>query len=161
MSNVTITPKTFGPYRAIGLSYKVSGGQPDFQGLWQRFMQMAQGLVSKSVYCFGICRCIPGATDGSWEYIAAGQVSDDAKVPDGLTEVRIAGGEYATTEVQGLSSIGQAWDAMRNAAGSIPGAKAYCGPDGCDCANHPSFELYSPDFEQTQRVGIYVPFRRT
>lgn len=151
----------FGPYRAIGLSYIAGNGNFDFPGVWDRFMKIIAGRISiEGKHYFGICRCIPGPTDGTWEYIAAAEVAADERAPEGLVEVAIPGGEYVVTDVASLKEIGEGWKASRHAVEALAGYEPFCGRNGCACATHPAFEHYAPDFRQTGRLAIFSPVRR-
>lgn len=161
MSSVNITPGIvrFGPCRAIGLSFKIGKERPDFGAFWDQLMKRHGeiGATDDGRY-FGLCRCIPGATDGTWEYVPAAESS--AKVPQGMVEVNIPECEYASIEVQGLEKVKDAWGAVHRGAAKLPGYETWCGEKGCECATHPSFEYYPADFPQTQRLYLYVPLKR-
>lgn len=75
-------------------------------------------------------------------------------------EAAIPEGTYAVFAVQGLEHIGQVWQESMQWQSSQTEWKGYCGPDGCDCANHPCFELYPPDFGETQKLYICLPVQK-
>jgi predicted transcriptional regulator YdeE len=161
----------FGPCRAIGLSYVGKYDNEKITALWDgpaciftRIGEIPQPPVEKSGEMaghpmFGLCRCVAGAADGCFEYIAAAVASAEAPVPEGMVEVSIPACSYAVFEVPSLEETMAAWEAVPGWHAAHPEWKGFCGPDGCDCAGHPSFELYPPDFCPTGRFYLYVPVK--
>lgn len=156
----------FGPYRIIGMRYAGKNENGEIPALWDREggfiarMGEIKTPPANAGVCFGLCRCLPGVTDGSFEYIAALPAAADAPVPDGMVEARIAAGAYAAFPVPSLAGLMEAWNTTGAWMAAHPEWEACCGPGGCDCANHPCFELYPPGFDGQGGLFIYVPVRR-
>lgn len=159
----------FGPFRAVGLNYKGKNENNEIPGLWGG----DKGIIARSSeikidtaapdVAFGICRCIPGVTDGSFEYIAGLPAEAGSPVPDGMVEAPLAGGTYVKFTVRNLSEIREAWNATGAWFEAHPEWAMYCGPTAggkCDCATHPCFELYPPGFNDEKEFYLYVPVQR-
>lgn len=155
--------REFGPVRAIGMSYKGQNKNNEVPALWERFFPRFGEINPPKdlALSFGICRCIPGKTDGTFEYIAARSASPEALVPSGMMEVQIPHGTYAIFPVRNLSEIFQAWNATPGWFSAHPEWQAYCGPGvTCECATHPCFELYPPEFNGTNSFSLLIPVRK-
>jgi len=153
----------FGPYRVIGARYAGKNEHGEMTALWERDFLPRMGeveMLAGTPCAFGLCRCLPGATDGSFEYIAAVPAPADAPIPAGMVEARIAAATYAVFPVAGLAAVMEAWGAIGPWLEAHPEWEGYCGPDGCDCATHPGFELYPPTFSADGKLFIYVPVRK-
>lgn len=157
-----LTAEEFGPRRAIGLSMIARGGSGDFSSLWHdQFLPRADEIAHPDqAAAFGVCRCVPGAADGSFEYLALLEATADASIPAGMVAVDLPQSHYAVFEVPGLDAISTVWGQASQAIADQEVWKPYCGPAGCQCATHPGFELYPSDFQQTRRLVIYVPVYR-
>lgn len=153
----------FGPYRVIGLNYIGKNENMEIPALWHGeggFISRMGEIEALPGDCisFGLCRCVPDATDGSFEYIAALPAKPDAPIPSGMVEASIPACTYAVFEVECLAELSQAWVKIPIWLQEHPEWKGYCiGPDECDCANHPNFELYPADFTPTGKLYVYVP----
>lgn len=148
----------FGPYRAIGMS---ENGKGDFAALWERFMPRVGEITmpAASAFSFGICRCLPGATDGKFEYVAAIPAAADTQIPEGMIEVPITACTYVVFPVASLAELPGKWEQSFKWFAEHPEWQGYCHPDNCDCANHPSFELYPADFSSNGKLFIYLPIQ--
>ena len=113
----------------------------------------------EGIGCFGLCRCVPGVTDGSFEYIAALPAKADAVVPDGMIEAAIGKSTYAVFTVNGLAEIMQGWEAAYKWVVESSEWVSYCGDGSCDCVNYPGFELYPPEFTGDNKLFVYIPVR--
>jgi predicted transcriptional regulator YdeE len=157
----------FGPYRAIGMSYRGKNENGEIPDLWAReggFMQrMHEVDAQPGVGMFGLCRCIAGVQDGSWEYIAAAPAQSDSPIPEGMIEANVPAATYAVFTVPNLAGIGQAWTATQEWMAAHLEYKSYCEPTetGCGCIDHPNFELYPPGFNGENQLFIYVPVRKS
>jgi predicted transcriptional regulator YdeE len=161
----------YGPLRVIGMSYIGPNQNGEVPALWDGpdgFIARFGEVVSppEATYgdsgrhpAFGMCRCVPGATDGTFEYIAAAPATADAAVPGGMVEARIPEATYAAFEVPSLAEIGPGWEAAMAWMGGHPEWTGYCWSESCDCASHPCFELYPPEFGEDGRLFIYMPVR--
>jgi predicted transcriptional regulator YdeE len=152
----------FGPARGIGLAMVAKAGEGDFAGLWQKQLFPRAGEIRRPprAAAFGVCRCIPGATDGSFEYLALLEATADSPVPDGMMALDIPAASYAVFRAPSLGELGQTWASVPQAMAAQTAWKPYCGADGCRCATHPSFEYHAWDCRQTGKVLIYVPVYR-
>jgi len=173
MSTSTPEPKIveFGPFRIIGMNYvgkNEAGEIPDLWGRPNGFLarmsevRMPEGAGDHATgdhLAFGLCRCYPGATDGTFEYVAAVPAAADAPIPDGMVEAAIGQSAYAVFESPTLKEIGATWGAAMAWMGQQTKWRGFCGPDECDCANHPSFELYPPGYDDDGPLLIYMPVR--
>jgi predicted transcriptional regulator YdeE len=150
----------FGPVRVIGLAGPAKGPQ-ECKALWDGhngFPARSQEIdkpITPSFYV-GICRCIPGVTDGTFEYIAAMSAEVDAIVPAGMVAVTLAAGTYAVFSTN-LATVSQDWDKAMAWLQVHPEWKAYCDGQECDCATHPAFELYPANFTPESEMFIYMP----
>ncbi|HOF87458.1 MAG TPA: GyrI-like domain-containing protein [Armatimonadota bacterium] len=158
----------FGPYRVIGMRCVGNNARNEFADLWgasggflSRMHEVARPEGAAGI-AFGLCRCVPGVTDGTFEYIAAAPAAADAAVPDGMIAALIAAGTYAAFPVAALSELMAAWGAVGPWLAAHPEWQAYCGypsAQDCDCAHHPAFELYPETFATDGRLSVYVPIR--
>jgi predicted transcriptional regulator YdeE len=129
--------------------------------LWKQFLPREREIEQPRPNCaFGLCRCIPGATDGSFEYIAAFAVTGKAPLPAGMMAVDIPRGEYAVFPVADLSEVKQVWHTAAATVNASTEWEPYCGPAGCDCAQHPCFEYYPPEFRGSGLLFVYIPVKR-
>jgi predicted transcriptional regulator YdeE len=156
----------FDHFRVIGLNYigknenqEIKLLWDDKQGIWTRMPEM--NIDKEHFGVFGICRCIPGATDGSFEYIAALSARPESPVPAGMVEADIPAGRYAVFQVESLDKIQEAWADASKWLATLTDYDVYCdGSRGiCDCANHPCFEFYPEEFMKTGRLEIYFPLK--
>lgn len=152
----------FGPFRIIGISYTGKSENREIQELWDRkFLPRLEEIQKPSAYAgFGVCRCVPGLTDGTFEYIAAIEAGANSPVPEGMMELEIPRGDYAVFPVPNLSEIKQGWQSAAQAVAAAREWEAYCGPAGCECATHPCFEYYPPDFKGDGPLFVYMPVRK-
>jgi predicted transcriptional regulator YdeE len=149
----------FGPVRAIGLSMPAKPGVSDFAGLWRKQLMPRAGEIVKGGrgVPFGICRCIPGATDGTFEYLAVFEAAADAPIPPGMVAVHIPRAHYAVFAAASYSELGRVWGQAPKALAAQTAWTPYCGPQGCRCAEYPPFEYY-PD--GSGQAWVYVPVSR-
>ena len=151
---------TLGPYRAIGVHAFTRNENHEATELWKQFLPREREIERSQPGCaFGLCRCIPGATDGSFEYIAAFAATADAPLPENMMAVDIPRCEYAVFPVADLSEVRQVWRAAAKAFTTSGEWEPYCGPAGCDCANRPSFEYYPPEFRGSGPLFVYIPVK--
>jgi predicted transcriptional regulator YdeE len=156
--------KTFGPHRMIGLRYVGKNEHEEIKAMWGNdFWPRAKEIKNSPEYVVaGTCRCLPEATDGSFEYMALLSAGPDAPVPPGMAETTIPEGTYAVFPVFGLDKIHEVWASASEWAKKQTDIEVFCdGTRGfCDCANHPSFELYTEEFSQTGKFYIYFPVKK-
>ena len=152
----------FGPVRAIGMAMRGLPGKSDFAGFWQKGFGSRMGEIQHPKGCmmFGVCRCIPGATDGTFEYVAMMEATADAPVPAGMVEIVLPRCTYAAFAVESYAKFHEAWVGSREALLGQKEWKKFCGPDGCECATHPAFEYYPPDSYKTGKAWVYKPVRK-
>jgi predicted transcriptional regulator YdeE len=158
----TIQTITFGPYRALGMSYTGRNENNEIQKIWEQFIPKLCGQYASlnKGGSVGICRCAPGKTDGTFEYVAALLAAPDTAVPDGLVAVEIPQGDYAVFTVPEVDQCKTAWE---SSFAALAGSEwtSYCnGPDNCQCAAHPSFEFYPPDYRGCGPFSLYIPVKR-
>lgn len=162
----------FSGCRVIGMQYVGKNEQGEIPAMWggETGFVARMGEVqsppeakyegSDRHAVFGLCRCLPGRDDGVFEYVAAAPATADAPIPEGMIETSLPTGPYLAFPVQGLENLGSAWGQTHEWLVAHPEWKSYCtGPEDCDCANHPSFELYPPDFGADGLFFLYVPVR--
>jgi predicted transcriptional regulator YdeE len=161
----------YGPCRVIGMRYVGKNEHGEVPALWggesgfiARFGEVvsppdAKWQDSGRHPAFGLCRCLPGVTDGSFEYLAATVAAADAPLPEGMVEATIPAGQYAAFPVDGLARLREAFGAAQEWLAAHPVWGGYCDREGCDCANHPAFELYPPDFGDDGQMFVYLPVR--
>ncbi len=154
----------FGPYRVIGLGYRGKNEHGEIPALWDAQAGLPARLAEIAVpaganFAVGLCRCIPGATDGSFEYLAALPAAADAPVPPGMMEAFIPAATYAAFPVESLQVLMDRWGQASAWVAAHPEWQAYCGAAGCDCARYPSFELYPPEFTSDGTLFLYLPVR--
>lgn len=152
----------FGPCRAIGVNHIGDNRNNELPRLWHEKLLPRISEIDKPAdgVALGVCRCVAGATEGRFEYIAAFQATETSPVPAGMMELRIPRCHYAIFEVAGLADLPKAWTQIQAA---MPAQKIWegcCGPKGCECATHPSFEYYPPTFGQDGKLLLYVPVKR-
>lgn len=153
----------FGPYRVIGTRCVSKNENGEFSAMWEKdFLPRLREIAALpgADFLVGLCRCLPGVTDGSFEYIAAMPAAADAPIPEGMVEAQIAAATYAVFPVAGLANIMQAWGELGPWLESHPEWEGYCTPAGCDCETHPGFELYPATFSQDGKLFIYLPVRK-
>lgn len=157
----------FGPYRVIGMRYAGKNEHGEIPALWHgeggfvfRFSEIK--TPPGADMSFGLCRCLPGVTDGSFEYIAALPAACDAPIPDGMVEAKIGKATYAVFTSPTLADIFQAWQDAMKWCEEQSEWQCYCDVADtgiCECAEYPSFELYPADFGETNRLYVYIPIR--
>ena len=153
----------FGGYRAIGMNCISDNKNGEFPALWKRFMsrwneiQISQDKDRGLAY--GFCRCVPGKTDGSFEYIAALTAEPNAPIPEGMLDVQIPRASYVVFTVRNLTEIFKVWEYTRAWFEAHPEWDTYCSPKGCDCSHYPCFELYPVDFCDDKPLYIYFPVK--
>jgi len=159
---VSLTTVEFGPVRAIGLRYEGKNENEEIMRLWGSLLPRRGEIATpEGGGAFGVCRCLPGVKDGSFEYLAGFGAREDARVPDGMTALEIPRGEYVVHRVERVDDYKQVWMEACNALAVDPELASCCnGPDDCQCAAHPAFEYYPPEFHGNGPVHIYLAVRR-
>ena len=154
---------TYGPRRAIGVSYVGPLESAKMTALWHDQFLPRVGEIAKpaGAAAFGFCRCVAGAPQGTMEYVAAMDATPDAPVPAGMIAIDVPRADYAVFKVAGLGDIGATWGRAIEQVNANPAWEPYCGPKGCQCATHPCFELYPPDFNPDGgTLFIYIPVKK-
>jgi predicted transcriptional regulator YdeE len=153
---------TFGPSRAIGVRYAGKNENQEVMKLWGELLpQRGSIAMPEGGGAFGVCRCIPGNTDGSFEYVAAFEALPDAPVPGGMVAVDIPAGEYFVRRFEHVPDYMSAWKEAAGALAVDPEWDGYCkGSSDCQCAAHPCFEYYPPEFHGDGPMHIYQPVHR-
>lgn len=154
----------FGPYRVIGMRYIGKNENGEIPALWggengfiKRAAEIAKSENIEKI-AFGLCRCIPDVTDGTFEYIAAVPVSEDAQIPTDMVEVMIPAGTYAAFPIESLNALD--FEQLGTWLELHPEWDGFCTPTGCDCATHPNFEMYPETFCTDGKLFIYMPIRK-
>jgi predicted transcriptional regulator YdeE len=154
----------FGPDRLIGVS-RVCKTSADCHEAWEgenSFMARAGEIQAREAQTpyYAVCRCAKGAEPGAFEYVAAVPAAEGAPVPEDLVEVVLPAGTYAEFLVAGLGDIGRVWGYTGEWLAAHQEWKGFCdgNPDGCECVDHPSFELYPPGYDGGE-LFIYAPIR--
>jgi predicted transcriptional regulator YdeE len=162
MSEAQLTMTEFGPVRVIGVSYVGKNQNKEIPQVWEKLVLPRRAEVTRldSAGAFGICRCKPGATDGSFEYIAGFEATPTAKLPGGMIEASIPRCQYVVFDVPSLAGLGEAWQRISAELPKLAGWETYCGPKGCHCDQAASFEYYPPSFAQDGKLQIYIPVRK-
>ena len=162
MEAASLTVMEFGPTRGIGVAMAAQGGHGDFPGLWQKQLLPRAGEIARPEkgVAFGVCRCVPGSTDGTFEYIALFEATPGALPPPGMVAMEIPRAHYALFPVQSHAELGDTWRKVPAAIAAQSEWEPYCGPKGCQCSTYPSFELYPWEPEHTGRAIVYVPVKR-
>lgn len=154
---------TFGPYRVIGVRCVSANAQGEFSRLWERdLLPRVREIVKPESgdFLVGLCRCVPDARDGVFEYLAGAPATPEAPIPEGMVEASIAAGTYVVFPVAGLHEIMQGWRQLTPWLEAYPEWTGYCSPSACHCATHPAFELYPSTFCADGRLFIYMPIRK-
>jgi predicted transcriptional regulator YdeE len=158
--------KEFGPCRVIGMNYIGKNQSGEIPALWHsekgfihRVKEIQPSQGAEAGLAFGICRCVPGKIDGSFEYIAAITAAPDASIPEGMMEVQLLQSPYVIFTVRNLTEIGKVWEYAQKWFAANPQWEGYCTPKGCDCVHYPSFELYPADFTPDGKLYIYFPVK--
>ena len=149
----------FGPCRAIGVRYAGKNENGEVMRLWGEFLPRGEEIATAgSGGSFGVCRCLPGVKDGSFEYVAGFAATPDSAIPAGMMAVDIPRGEYYIGKYESVTDYKRAWNETMAALGAAPEWTTYCqGPDRCQCAAHPSFEFYPPEFCGNGPVWFCIP----
>lgn len=155
----------FGPLRVIGMRYAGKNENEEIKALWggeAGFITRSKEVdaISGDGRSFGLCRCIPGVTDGSFEYIAAVPVADNAPVPAGMVETTIGAGTYVIFPVPSLNELTQVWESTWDWLQSHPEWDSRCNQNHCECAEYPSFEMYPADFTPDGKLYLYLPVKK-
>lgn len=156
----------FGPYRVIGINYIGKNENQEIAAMWGAedgfIKRMCEIQIPEDAehVSFGICRCIPRVTDGSFEYIACLPAAANAPIPEGMIEATIGQGTYAVFEVPNLAAITTAWDESQKWLEASSEWEGTCGPDRCECATRPFFELYPSDFTPEGKLYIYASVQK-
>ncbi len=162
MSESQVEIKEFGPYRIVGLSYVGKNENNEVPQLWERQLMPRWKEIEapERSSAFGICRCIPGAKDGTFEYVAAVEAKAGAAVPEGMIAAEIPKSDYVVIPVAGLGEVRQAWGTVPEKLAGLTEWAPFCGPEGCECATHPCFEYYPPEFQGSGPLFLYIPVKR-
>ncbi len=154
----------FGPQRIMGISLITANENGEVPALWgseggfsTRMDEVQQ--PKGGAPCFGVCRDVPGITDGRFEYIAAVGASADAILPEGMVELSLPKAQYLSITVPGLEHISAAWNYISRWCAEHPEWRGYCDQSGCECTEYPAFEYYTSEFMTTNRFYVYVPIR--
>lgn len=152
----------FGPFHAVGMRYAGKNENKEIMQLWGEFLPRRTAIaMPEGASAFGVCRCLPGVKDGSFEYVAAFEAKADAPAPEGMMPLDIPQGDYFVHRFESVQECKKAW---QEAAGTLAADTQwtnYCnGPDDCQCEAHPCFEYYPPEFNGTGPVYLYLPVRR-
>jgi predicted transcriptional regulator YdeE len=161
--NLTPQIVEFGPYRVIGVAMIGPGDGEAMKALWHDAFSPRIDEVQRlegTGFAVGLCRCLPDATDGTFEYIAAIPAATDAPVPAGMIEAPIAAATYAAFPVDSVFDIAATWAQIGPWLEAHPEWNGYCTPAGCQCATHPGFEMYPPSCHVDGKLFIYIPVRR-
>lgn len=155
----------YGPYRVVGMQYLGKNENGEITEMWggkDGFISRMNEIQPLTGECitYGLCRCRPGVTDGSFDYVAAAPVAEDAPIPEGMVEASIGAHTYAVVTVQGLDQIGQAWNDSHQWLASNSEWESCCSEGNCECAKYPFFELYPSDFCTKGELFIYLPVRK-
>jgi AraC family transcriptional regulator len=119
---------------------------------WQGFIPQignVSGMIGKASY--GVCSNF--GKDHSFDYLTGVEVSGDAKLPEGFTQIRIPARRYAIFTHQGnISTFAATIDGVWNRA--VPELKL-------DVAEAPCLEWYGPNFnhETGADTEIWVPLK--
>jgi predicted transcriptional regulator YdeE len=155
----------FGPVRVIGMNYIGKNENQEIPALWggeNGFVhRMGEIQTPEGMECmsFGICRCVPGADEKVFNYIACLPAAADAPIPDGMVEAVIGQHSYAVFEVPNLALIGKVWEEVHKWVETSTEWISTCGPDKCECAEYPFFELYPADFSPNSKLYIHAPVK--
>jgi|GEM_PF-3253151 len=157
MAELTPELKHFGPCRVIGMSCT----DQRYSEIFGAFLPRRGEIESPTdAALFGISRCLP---DAGQEYTAATAATPGSAVPEGMIELSAADATYAVWTLNGIAQIGPGWSAVHEWLRTNGEWESYCVRDEngvCGCQNHPCFEMYPADHEQTNLVYIYLPVRR-
>jgi predicted transcriptional regulator YdeE len=151
-----------GPFNAIGIRYIGKNENNEIPQLWDKDLLPRMDEIRKPAggVAFGVCKCLPDAPEGEFEYIGAFEAAESAPVPDGMIKLTIPKAHYAVFEVPHLSQIMQAWQEAANALSEHPEIDRYCDGEKCECAEYPGFEYYPDDFNGQNRLYIYIPVKK-
>ncbi|MEK1904472.1 MAG: AraC family transcriptional regulator [Pseudomonas sp.] len=121
--------------------------------LWQRFVPYIGRIDGQQGWeTFGLC-CNPDE-DGSFEYLAAVQVSRTDELPPGFSHQRLPARRYAVfTHAGHISSIHETFAAI---------FQRWLPASDLQAADAPEFERYSADFDPmagTGKVEVWVPLQ--
>jgi AraC family transcriptional regulator len=156
----------FGAYRVIGLRYVGKNENQEIMTLWSGPGGMIARLKEihqppNSSLAFGLCRCLPGVTDGGFEYVAAFPATADAPVPDGMVEARIGASTYLAFPAENIEVLPGTFGAAMKWLEAHPEWDTYChGPDDCRCGDYPWFEMYPATFPKDGKLFVYAPVKR-
>ena len=74
-----------------------------------------------------------------------------------MTEADLPAGTYLAFRLAGLAELPAAWEAIPGWLAAHREWRPFCSEEGCECADHPGFELYPPEFGADGEFFIYVP----
>ncbi len=154
-----------GSFRVIGMRYAGMNENNEIPALWGSGFPPRMAEVKTppgGQLCFGLCRCLTGATDGSFEYIAAIAATPDAPIPDGMVEANIGAGTYAAFTVKSLNELKQAFGeayAWIKTHSEWENLCDYLHTGKCECTTYPWFELYTDEYPKTGKLYIYAPIK--
>ena len=130
--------------RLIGLNGTFTKDtRSEIPALWDRWAYTTVTNVTRPDLVFGVSH---NFAPGQFDYMCALEVSNDAIVPDGMTELLIPGGDYAVFVHDGhVSGIGAIFDAI------------ICGDtkvDGYRSRPTPQLEVYGEGFDPSTATGL-------
>lgn len=137
---------TLPAFRAVGLRIRTTSFNNEIAALWQRFMPYMDGIMSRTP---GVSYGLMGEhhADGTFAYMAALAVADDAIVDSALGSWVVPAQRYAVFEAS-MATLGEAFARIHGEL--IPAA-------GLQYGVGPSFEYYGPEFDTpAQKLHIYI-----
>jgi predicted transcriptional regulator YdeE/DNA-binding transcriptional MerR regulator len=148
-----ITKPTF---KAIGLSYVGKNENNEIPQMWGTFNQRSAEIPWRGGCAYGLCFADPeGATEGEFEYVAAFEVPNDEKIPEGMIYREVPEYKYAVFTHHGkLDNLGETYEFIYNTW--LPQSGLEVHPDKFDMEVYD--ERFIPDSDDSA-FDIYVAIK--
>jgi predicted transcriptional regulator YdeE/DNA-binding transcriptional MerR regulator len=103
-------------FKAIGLSYVGKNEQGEIPQMWGTFNQRAAEIPWRGNCAYGLCFSDPkGAAEGEFEYVAAFEVPNNDKIPEGMVYREVPEYKYVVFTHHGkLDKLGETYEYIYN-----------------------------------------------
>jgi predicted transcriptional regulator YdeE len=156
MTTTTAQPtfKELGALKLAGIRYEGRNQNGEIPMMWDVFLPRVHEIVPEfaahGAVLYGVCRDLPGATDGSFEYLAAAEVAAFDHLPQGFIGWDVPAHLYVALPVQGLSKLGEVINYFYQQW--LPASQDY------EMDGMLMMEVYPPGFAD-EKLDLYFPVK--
>lgn len=156
MTTITAQPvfNELGALKLAGIRYEGKNQNGEIPMMWDVFLPRVHEIVpnfaAQGAMLYGVCRDLPGATDGSFEYLAAAEVASFDHLPQGFEGWDVPAHLYAVLPVHGLSQIMEVCNYFYKQW--LPASQEY------EMDGMLMLEVYPPGFAE-QKLDLFFPVK--